>query len=62
MNPAIGEAGNSKGFDMAPKTTLDVVKSAIKQIPNQMPPGPGNQNPAFHQYSCYKNNTFSPGW
>lgn len=40
MNAAIGEAGNSMGFDMAPETTLKVVEGAMKQIPVKMPAGP----------------------
>ncbi len=37
---AIGDGGNSMGFDMAPETTIDVVNAAVKQIPTPMAPGP----------------------
>lgn len=40
LNTAIGEAGNSMGFDMAPETNLKVVEGAVKQIPIAMPAGP----------------------
>jgi len=39
MNKAIGEEGNSMGFDMAPETSLDVVEAAVKSIAIKMPPG-----------------------
>ncbi len=40
LNAAIGEAGNSTGFDMAPETTLKVVQAAVKQLNTQLPSGP----------------------
>lgn len=40
LNTAIGEAGNSTGFDMAPETTLQVVEAAVAQLPGKLPPGP----------------------
>lgn len=40
MNTAIGEGGNSTGFDMAPETTLKNVQAAVKQIPTKIPAGP----------------------
>ena len=40
VNPAIGEAGNNTGFDMAPETTRKVVEAAVKKIPIPLPPGP----------------------
>jgi alpha-L-fucosidase len=40
MNAAIGEAGNSVGFDMAPETTLKVVEGTVKKLPGKLPPGP----------------------
>lgn len=40
VNTAIGEAGNTHDFDMAPETTLKVVEGAVKKIPTKLPPGP----------------------
>jgi alpha-L-fucosidase len=40
FNLAIGEGGNSQGFDMAPETNLQVVQSAVKSIPVKMSKGP----------------------
>lgn len=40
MNTAIGEAGNSPGFDMAPETNLKVVEGAVAKIPTKLPAGP----------------------
>ena len=40
VNAAIGEAGNSTGFDMAPETTLKVVQATVAQLPAKLPPGP----------------------
>ncbi len=36
----IGDGGNTMGFDMAPETNIDVVNTAVKQIPTPMAPGP----------------------
>jgi alpha-L-fucosidase len=35
-----GDGGNSLGFDMAPETSLSVVKKAVQQIPTPMAAGP----------------------
>ena len=40
LNRLIGEAGNDTGFDMAPETTIEVVRRAVDQIDIQMPKGP----------------------
>jgi len=40
FNLAIGEAGNSMGFDMAPETNIQVVEAAVKSITTKMPKGP----------------------
>lgn len=40
MNVAIGETGNSMGFDMAPETNVKVVEGAVLLIPNGIAPGP----------------------
>ena len=40
LDTAIGEAGNSMGFDMAPETTRNVVEGAVQQIASPLPPGP----------------------
>jgi alpha-L-fucosidase len=40
VNSAIGEAGNSIQFDMAPETTPRVVAAAVKAIPTKMTAGP----------------------
>ena len=39
LNAAIGEAGNSYGFDMAPETTLQVVQGAVQQLTAPLPAG-----------------------
>lgn len=40
MNVALGETGNSIGFDMAPETNVKVVEGAVLLIPNGTAPGP----------------------
>jgi alpha-L-fucosidase len=37
---AIADGGNSSGYDMAPETRLEVVQTAVAQIPSKLPPGP----------------------
>lgn len=40
VNTAIGEGGNTHGFDMAPETTLENVLATIREISTPMPSGP----------------------
>jgi alpha-L-fucosidase len=37
---AIGEGGNTMGYDMAPETTAAIVNEAVKRMPNRTAPGP----------------------
>ena len=58
-NIAIGEAGNSMGFDMAPETNISVVKSAVGLIPAKLKNIPGPYKPSWESV---KENYKVPQW
>jgi len=47
LNTAIGEAGNTMNFDMAPETTPTVVEAAVKQIHTKVKPAAGPVKPTW---------------
>lgn len=59
MDLAIGEGGNSKGFDMAPETNIKVVEAAVDQIPAKVKTAPGPVKPTWESL---KENYKVPQW
>jgi alpha-L-fucosidase len=59
LNLAIGEAGNAKGFDMAPETNIKVVEGAVEMIPANIKTTPGPVKPTWESL---KANYKVPQW